>query len=211
MPPGRDRPRRPAHFGLDAMEAHGGALPGPGEMTEVAHASAAVVVGVGRAARDPEVTARLVALVDDLGLDTIAALWAGRPARSLPGALWRLYALREWVRRSPRTASREYAAGMRAAPVQHVVAGPHEPPGPDELLALADAILGGVYEGDLAVALYRAAAFCRVISAGRASLATDLAIDDTAAREDTTSAATMLTTASDLDAAGHAWRAGILA
>ena len=44
---------------------------------------------------------------------------------------------------------------MRAAPVQHVVAGPHEPPGPDELLALADAILGGVYEGDLAVALYR--------------------------------------------------------
>ena len=129
----------------------------------------------------------------------------------LATSLRRLYALREWVRRSPRTASREYAAGMRAAPVQHVVAGPHEPPGPDELLALADAILGGVYEGDLAVALYRAAAFCRVISAGRASLATDLAIDDTAARVDTTSAATMLTTASDLDAAGHAWRAGTLA
>ncbi len=194
------------------MEAHGGALPGPAEATEVAHESAAIVVGVGRAAHDPDVTARLVALVDDLGLDTIADLWSCRPARSLPGALWRLYALREWVRRSPTTASQEYAAGMRAAPVQHVVAGPEEPPGPRELRALVDAILAGVYDADLAIALHRAAAFCRVISAGRATLAHDVdEFDPDLARSLTEQAATMLTTAADLDASGRAWRAGTLA
>ena len=54
----------------------------------------------------PQVTARLVTLVDDLGLSPVADLWSARPARSLPGALWPLYALREWVRRSPEPASR---------------------------------------------------------------------------------------------------------
>src|SRR5688500_7667966 len=74
-------------------------------------------------------------------------------------------------RRSPEQASAEYAAGMRFAAVNHVVAGPAEPPGPQELRELTDAILRGVFEGDLAVALERAAAFCRVISSGRADLA----------------------------------------
>ena len=36
---------------------------------------------------------------------------------------------------------------------------------------LADAILRGVFEGDLAVALERAAAFCRVVASGRADRA----------------------------------------
>src|SRR5699024_1971086 len=134
---------------------------------EAAHQTAAVIVGTGRAAHDPEVTARLVTLVEELGLDTLAELWADRPGRSLPGALWRLYALREWVRRDPQEASRDYAAGIRFADVPHVVAGVAEPPGPDELRDLTDAILAGVFEGDLAVALDRAAAFCQVVSAGR--------------------------------------------
>ena len=170
---GRHVPRRPAHFGPDALEAHGGTLPGPAEVTEIAHQTAAVIVGTGRAAADPAVTARLVALVDDLGLSTIADLWAGRPARSLPGALWRLYALREWVRRQPVEASRQYAAGIRFTEVGHAVAGVAEPPGPEEVRALADGILTGVFAGDLAVALERAGAFASVVAAGRADLAHD--------------------------------------
>ena len=59
-----------------------------------------MLLGAGRAAHDPEVTARLVTLVDDLGLDTVAELWSGRPGRSLPGALWRLMRC-EMVRRNP--------------------------------------------------------------------------------------------------------------
>ena len=87
---------------MDAQGRH--RVPDPAEVTEVAHQTAAILVGTGRAAHDPEVTARLVTLVDDLGLSTVADLWSARPARSLPGALWRLYALREWVRRSPEQA-----------------------------------------------------------------------------------------------------------
>ena len=193
------------------MEAYGGTSPGPAEVTEIAHQSAAAVVGAGRQARDAEVTARLVALVDELGLDTIAELWAARPATSLPGALWRLYVLREWVRRSPVTASREYRAGMQVAHTNHIIAGVAEPPGPAELTILVDAILTGVYEGDLAVALERAGAFCRVISTGRAELAQDAELSaPQLARNDTLQAAALLTTGEELERAARAWRAGTL-
>ncbi len=205
--PERGRPRRPAHFSAEALEAHGGTLPGPAETTEAAHETAAVLVGSGRAAGDPDVTDRLVGLVDQLGLDTLADLWADRPARSLPGALWRLYVLREWVRRSPEAASREYAVGMQRAGVQHAVAGVVEPPSPEGVRELADRILAGVFAGDLAVALERAGAFCRVVSAGRAELAQDDdAHDPDGAHRQTRRAASVLTTAEDLEACAQLWR-----
>ncbi len=206
-PSGDNLPRRPAFLTPAEMEAQGGTAPDPAEITEAAHATAGVIVGTGRAAHDPEVTARLITLVDDLGLSTVAELWADRPARSLPGALWRLYALREWVQRSPEMASAEYAAGMRFAAVNHVVAGAAEPPGPQELRELTDAILRGVFEGDLAVALERAAAFCRVVSSGRADLA-DAADghDAEGASRQTRRAASMLSTGEDLDACAGLWR-----
>ena len=208
---GRSLPRRPARYGPDALEAHGGTLPGPAEITEVAHQTAAILVGTGRAAHDPEVTSRLVTIVDDLGLSTVADLWSARPARSLPGALWRLYALREWVRRSPEQASREYAAGIRFTDVAHAVAGIAEPPRPEELQRVADQILAGVFEGDLAVALERAAAFCSVVAAGRAELAHDTdAVDPGAASDLTRSGAAMLTTGDDLRACARLWRLGEL-
>jgi hypothetical protein len=195
----------------EEMEEHGGTLPDPAETTEVAHETAAVLVGTGRAAHDPELTARLVALVADLGLSTLAELWAARPARSLPGALWRLYALHEWVQRQPEEASLDYAAGVRFATVNHVVAGAAEPPGPAEVQALTEAILRGVFEGDLAIALQRAAAFCRVVAAGRADRAH--AADDfdpLRASTLTRRAASMLTTGDDLEACARLWGAGEL-
>lgn len=208
---GRHVPRRPVRFGPDALEAHGGTLPGPAEVTEVAHQTAAILVGTGRAAHDPAVTSRLVTLVDDLGLSTVADLWSARPARSLPGALWRLYALREWVRRRPEQASREYAAGIRFTDVAHAVAGIAEPPQPEEMQRVADQILAGVFEGDLAVALERAAAFCSVVAAGRADLANDRDVVDPGGASDLTrSGAAMLTTGEDLRACAHLWRAGDL-
>lgn len=128
---GRGRWRAPATpLYLDAagLEARGGSFD-PVEEAHAAHESAAILVHRGRASTDPQLTARLVALAEEVGLDTLAHLWAARPPRSLPGALWRLYVLREWVRRDPAGASREYAAGMRYAAVSHVVAGAAEPRG----------------------------------------------------------------------------------
>jgi hypothetical protein len=166
-----------------------------------------VLVGTGRESEDPAVTAKLVALVDELGLSTLAELWADRPARSLPGALWRLYALHEWVQRNPEEASADYTAGVRFTDVNHAVAGVAEPPGPQEMRTLADAILRGVFEGDLAVALQRAAAFCRVVSSGRADRAhsTD-AHDAGAATAQTRRASSLLSTAEDLEACARLWR-----
>lgn len=194
------RPRRPLHLGPEAMEAHGGALPDPAAAAEAAHQAALTVVEAGRADASPETTDRLVRLVDTLGIDTLAELWSSRPARSLPGALWRLYILREWVQRRPDEAAREYTAGMGAAEVSHVVTGIAEPPGTQEVIQLADRILGGVFDGDLAVALERAGAFCRVIATGRAHT------EESAVEP----AALMLTTAEDLEACAHLWRAGNL-
>ena len=178
------------------MEAHGGTLPDPAEAAEAAHAAAVTVIEAGRADADPATTERLVRLVDELGLDTLAQLWSGRPARSLPGALWRMYLLREWVQRQPEAAAREYSAGMLVAPVNHVIAGVVEPPGIDEMRQLSDRILSGVFDGDLAIALERAAAFCRVIATGRAHLEDG----------DVTSAAAMIGTAEDLEVSARLWR-----
>lgn len=137
---------------------------------EAAHESAAVLLRAGRATEDPAAIERLVALVEEVGLSTLADLWSRRPARSLPGALWRLYALREWVVENPEEAARDYGAGIRFTEPNHVVAGV-EPTGPEEIRRVADQILRGAFTGDFAVALERAAAFCHVVAAGRADLA----------------------------------------
>lgn len=182
------------------MEAYGGTLPDPAETAEAAHTAAQTVIDAGRGDSTPATTERLVRLVEDLGIDTLAQLWANRPARSLPGALWRVYVLRAWIQRNPEVAAREYGAGLAVAQVSHVIAGVVDPPGADEVRDLGDRILGGVFDGDLAVALERAGAFCRVIATGRAHL------DDS----DLTAASAMVTTAEDLEACARLWRAGSL-
>src|SRR6476659_15124 len=101
------RPRRPALLGKVALETFGGA-PDPAALAEAAHATASLLVESGRATSDEVARARLVALVDEVGLDTIADLWAQRPPRSLPGALWRLYVLREWVQRDAVAAALDF-------------------------------------------------------------------------------------------------------
>jgi hypothetical protein len=200
------RPRRPTLLGKAAMESLGGA-PDPAELAEAAHATAQTLVDAGRAVSDPGTIAKLVRLVDDHGLDTIAGLWSERPARSLPGALWRLYALREWVRCDPREASADFSAGQPVAPVATVIAGAADPPSPEALRELTDAILGGVFQGDLAVALERAGAFCRVVAAGRAHRADDVEpYDDSRAALLTRRSASLQQTAEDLEAAASLWR-----
>ncbi len=229
------RPRRPSSLTPGMMEVFASESLDPAVIIAVADESAAALVHAGRAAADPEVTRRLVTIVDDIGLSTLAQLWSQRPARSLPGALWRLYVLREWVRRDPAGASTDYREGLAFAPVDVVVAGAASPPGPDELREVADDILRGVFEGDFGVALQRAAAFCRVVAAGRGARE-DLPTDAVGAAGDAGTAggagagearpgaaargvgsawppqlrraAALLSTAEDLEAGARAWWAG---
>ena len=165
-----------------------------------AHETAAVLLRVGRAADDPSITQRLLELVDEIGLSTLADLWSARPARTLPGALWRLYFIREWMRTDSTGVARVYAAGVRFTEPNHVVAG-IDPPRPDDVRRIADDILRGAFAGDFAVALERAAAFCAVTSAGSADLDGPEAL---------LRATRLQQMAADLAAGARPWREGSL-
>ena len=162
------KPRRPSLQESAALEALADRTD-PVERLHLAHETAAALLRIGHAATDPAVTQRLVALSEEIGLAAIADLWAAQPARSLPGALWRLYVVREWVVADAEGVAREYTAGVPLAEAPHVVAG-IDWPKPEEVRRTADEILRGAFTGDFAMALDRAAAFCRVVSAGRADL-----------------------------------------
>ncbi|MGO1510600.1 MAG: hypothetical protein ACTHXO_04340 [Actinomycetaceae bacterium] len=199
------RPRRPAMLDPAVAESIEGDED-PATRSELAHTTAHALVEGGRrdSGADPDLLERLVTLVDSEGLDTIAELWSHSPATTLPGALWRLYLLREWVRRDPATVSARYREGLARAEVAGAVAGVAAPSGPDDVVGVVDKVLSGVYAGDLAVALDRAAAFLRVLATGSAMHAdyeesdgdgTDLAF------EITRRAGGLLTTAEELEAA----------
>ena len=187
-------------------------LPGdidPALRSDIAHTTASAIVHQGRrGGDDPELVGRLVGLVEAEGLDVVAAMWADSPPRTLPGALWRLYVLREWVRRDPKTLAERFRLGVTVAPVHQVVAGVADPTGPGELRDMVDAVLSGVYTGDLAVALERGAAFCRVLATGAAFDADYLeGADASAAQRLTRGASSLVRTAEELEEAAGMWRA----
>jgi hypothetical protein len=211
-----DRPRRPALLGPSALSSTPGGTD-PAERTRAAHTTAWVLVEGARSADDQRVADRVLHLADEHGLELLAELWSDSPADSLPGALWRLYALRSWVHADPAAASRQFAEGRRRAPVLEVLAGVADPPGPEQVRQMLDAVLTGVSQGDFAVTLERAAAFARIVAAGRAEMSADMAGEAppvTHAMDDehalVASAGRLLRTAEQLEAAARRWRAGLM-
>lgn len=161
---------------------------------------ARVLVSRSRSSDDEAVVERVVRLADEHGLDLVADLWQHAPPETLAGALWRLYILRAGVRADPVRTAREFDAGRHHAPVDEVVAGVVEPPGPTEVVNLADTVLRGVVVGDVPVTLERAAAFARVVALGRVHLGGD-----------PRSAARLVTTAEQLETTARLERQGALA
>ncbi|MBT2498176.1 DNA-directed RNA polymerase subunit beta [Agromyces sp. ISL-38] len=146
----------------------------PARLSGVAHETAAAILSRVRADPDPEVVERLVHYTDEHGIDSIAELWSQASAKSLPGALWRVYLLRALIRQDPLGSSLAFQRGTEVShTIDQVVAGAPVPAGPDEVRELADRILHGLFTGDFAVALDRAAAFARVSWSGLTSLADD--------------------------------------
>ncbi|GAA1943651.1 DNA-directed RNA polymerase subunit beta [Microbacterium aquimaris] len=146
----------------------------PAEVSRAAHSTAQALLSRVREEPDAAVIERLVTFTDEHGIDDIAELWSRSPATSLPGALWRLYLLQLMIHDDPRTAALLYERGrVELASSDDMVAGAPTPAGPEELVALIDVILRGAFTGDFAIALDRAAAFCRVQAAGSTHLADD--------------------------------------
>lgn len=204
------RHHKPKPFAPLDFEGYAGGAD-PARVSEAAHLAAQALVHHGRKSNDPEVTQRLVEMADAQGLEAIAELWAQSPARSLPGALWRLYALRAATQQNPERIAAYFKAGKDTAQVSKVVAGVAEPPGENEVSAMADTILSGAFEGEFDVALERFAAFCRVIALGQANHAdaADSSGNSHATRL-TRNSQQLIKTAEDLEHAAAAWRRGEL-
>lgn len=166
--PRHHRPER--HADLTAMiDAGGGDW--PASRAELAAATAEVVVRAGRtpgdAAGGDAPSPDLVDLADRVGLDTLAALWRDADPVSLPGALWALYLLRQWSHSDADEVTRLWRLGEPYAPADAVVAGVPAYADAPAVRDLVDAVLAGAYAGEFDVALERAAAFFRVVAAGR--------------------------------------------
>ncbi|MBG6217793.1 hypothetical protein IWX75_002261 [Arthrobacter sp. CAN_A6] len=204
------RPHKPKQFAPVDFEVFAGGVD-PSRVSEAAHMSAHALVHHGRGSDDPEITRRLVELADQQGLEAIAEMWAESPARSLPGALWRLYALRAATQRDPDRIAAYFASGKEVAQVSKVVAGVAEPPGASEMTDMADTILSGAFEGDFDVALERFAAFCRVVALGQTNHAEAAEAGNGAhASRLTKNSHQLIKTAEDLEHAAASWRRGEL-
>ena len=184
----------------------------PAHISRVAHETAEALLSRVREHPDAAVVDRLVAFTDEHGIDAIAELWSRSSARSLPGALWRIYLMRALIRQDPQGSSLLYQRGVdEAGGIDEVVAGATAPTGPEQIIELADRILRGLFEGDFAVALDRAAAFCRISSAGAASIADDLEnTEPERASALTTKALRFSQTAQELTGCSRLWRSGSL-
>lgn len=178
------------------------------EARRVAHATASALLTRARADDSGESAERLIAFTGDHGIDDIAELWSAAPAVSLPGALWRLYLLQLAIHTDPPLSALLYERGrVELASADAVVAGAPVPASPDEIVDLIDTILRGVFRGDFAIALERAAAFCRVQVSGATHVADDYeTVAPERATRLTARARRLHTFANDLVAAAGLWR-----
>ena len=202
---------KPTQFSGSKFESlEGGA--DPAQISRVAHDTAHALLSRVRDSEDPAVIERLVTFADEHGIDAIAELWSQSGPRSLPGALWRIYLLRTLIRQDAETISFLFQRGSELAnTIDPVVAGATAPTGPAEIIVLADQILRGLFTGDFAVALDRAAAFCRLLSAGSTSLADDVEVTSPErATELTTRALRLSQTATEFASCARLWRSDSL-
>jgi len=190
---------KPTLFGGREFEAYAGTRD-PAATMRIAHDTARALLRRVRDSDDPSVIDRVVGFTDEHGLDALAELWALSGPHTLPGALWRLYLVRVMIRQDPEGVALLFQRGTEVlTTIDPIVAGAPSPAGPQEVLDLADRILRGVFEGDFAHALERAAAFCRVEAAGATSIADDReAASPERASELTTRASRLAVTADEL-------------
>lgn len=202
---------KPTQYSGDKFDEYEGGED-PAQILRVAHDTAQALIGRARQSDDPAVLERLVAYTDTHGLDALAELWARSSARSLPGALWRIYLLRLVIRQDAAGTALAFQRGTEVlTTIDPMVAGAPNPTGPAEITELADQILRGLFRGDFAIALDRAASFCRILAAGSSGLADDAdATEPQRATELTARASRLALTAEEFAVCARLYRAGNL-
>ncbi|MCR8670939.1 DNA-directed RNA polymerase subunit beta [Agrococcus sp. HG114] len=203
---------RPTRFSNEWFERVEGDVD-PVLRLQLASDTAQALLARVRAGADPEVVERILIMAREDGIDTVAELWSHARPHSLPGALWRVNLLHALVSQRADEAAVLYQQGAdalhTAAPV---VAGVPAPASPAELRALTETILRGLFAGDFALALDRAAAFAVVTAAGAVEAAhADEPTHPDRARERTRLAAALTDIADDLRVCARMWRDEALA
>lgn len=199
--------RKPALFAGHEFSAFQGG-DDPAEVSAIAHDTARALLSRVQEGASADVVQRVVSFADENGIDTLAELWSRSSAHSLPGALWRMYLIRDLIRAQAPQMSVLFSEGLeQLSTADVVVAGAPTPAGPDEMVTLADTILHGAFTGDFSGALDRAAAFCRIVSAGCTATAnvSDL-IHPERAGTLTQQAARLTQTAHELAVCARLWR-----
>lgn len=162
---GGSRPARPAQLSDDALGLLSGGVD-PQKVSEMSHSSAMALLHRVHAEQDPVLVRRVLTLVDTEGLDLLAALWAKSEPGSLPGVMWRLYLLRDWMRTNADVLPRFWGLGEPTEGAASAITGIEEYPTAQDITSTADSILSGAFTGDFAVALDRAAVFLDVVCRG---------------------------------------------
>lgn len=191
--------RRPSMPGPQLFELQTDGVD-PAQQSAAGHRIAHLLVRGPHDDADADLVDRVLHLVDDEGLGVVAELWSHAAPDTVAGVLWRLYLLRTWVHRNPEQAAHEFVTGKIHAPVQEVLAGVVDPPGPTEVIALVDTVISGIVTADFDVVIERAAAFAHIAGVGRGQL------DD----HDSVSAARLVDMARGLRRAAEAERRGTL-
>lgn len=222
---------RPARLNPELAEAIEGAAD-IAATSELAHRTAGLLIGLPAATAPappasptPDeplaITRQGVVAVASQGVDEVAELWADSPATTLPGTLWRLFLLREWVRRDPEMVAQRYAttvdlsthapASPEMARLEAALPQAHRAPSPQQVRERIDAVLTGTTNGldPVASVSALASAFLRALAAG----SNDTWIEDDAdelAHQVTRRAAALLETAAELADSARRAQAGTL-
>lgn len=226
---GTPRPSRPGQLDASIADNLVGGMD-PQRVSEMSHTTAAALLDRVHHSADEDVVRRTLTLIDREGVDVIAELWSDAEPDSLPGALWRLYLLRTWMRQQRDTITRLWHLGEPVATSASAIVGVDAAPAEEDIVRTADSILSGAFTGDFAVALERAATFVEVVVLGlkvQAHHTNMHATDSATAVSDSANtaehkrraantarllhtSANLHTTAQDLRHAAHLWRQGKL-
>ncbi|RAX18942.1 MULTISPECIES: hypothetical protein [unclassified Actinomyces] len=222
---------RPARLDPEAAENIEGS-DDPAVASELAHRAAQALIG-GFPEDAPETDASVelitragvVAAVAGHGVDAVAELWADSPATTLPGTLWRLFLVREWIRRDPELVERRYAtvvdltaitseAAAAAARVRldAALVDARPAPAPEDVRAALDDVLAGGLAGSvpaLVPILTATSGFLRALAAGSSPVWIDDDADELAHRV-TRRESALLATADELAEAARRADVGLL-
>lgn len=146
----------------------------PAERIQLAHDSAAALIRRFTEISDPLVGDRIIDYVHHNGVDDLVELWSSAPARTLPGALWRIAVIHRSIKSDPMLAAEAFRVGREnLETIDEVLVGAENEATPEGFERIADLILSGAFTGDLGDALVRAAGYCRVEAHGLTLLVVD--------------------------------------